>query len=60
MKHVYLGILFVMNCFWADLWESKEGDGGVGGDSQQEKVNDKCHYNKWAYSFSCVYPIFTP
>lgn len=32
MKHVYLGILFVMNCFRADLCSSdgKRKDGGVG------------------------------
>ncbi len=39
MKHVYLGILFVMNCFWADLcgWDGKWEGGEGGGEQTREK-----------------------
>lgn len=44
MKHVYLGILFVMNCFWSDF-VAEVGNGKevrVNGNQQEENVNDKC------------------
>lgn len=62
MKHVYLRILFVMNCFWAEMGKRRRWVGGSGRrlSSKRKKVNDKCHViNKRGYL--CVFePVLLP
>lgn len=60
MKHVYLGILFVMNCFWADLCREMRNGKEVRADrnKQGKNLNEKCHQYMSLYLWFVFPPPF--